>query len=217
MEAVTWESQRPPRVSSHLSLGSAGGLTLAAMSSQRSRRNTQIDTTPGGVGPAESPQGPAARQEWGRALSPWTSGRPITHDACSQFIGTPCRGAATQLSREHRPKGLCCVPGGPVLELGHCSPPSPISPNEALLENLPSDTSNHVMSGVPFWGSSSKRPSSGASESRTSAKGATVPSKTTKPLIQALWSRDTVPPGARGQRQDPPWANHKHAQLNGGA
>lgn len=37
-----------------------------------------------------------------------------------------------------------------------------------------------------------------------------------KPLIQTLWSRDTVLPGARGQRQDAPWASHKHAQLNGG-
>lgn len=178
-----------------------------------------MDTALGGVGPAGSPQGPAARQEWGRAPSPWTSGRPITHDACSlqlgsQFTGTPCRGAATQLSREPCPKGLCCVPGGPVLELGHCSLLSPISPNEALLENLPSDTSNHALSGVPFWGSSSKRPSSGASESRTSAKGPQYPQK---PLIQPLWSRDTVPPGASGQRQDPPWASHKHAQLNGDA
>lgn len=74
-------------------------------------------TTPGEVGPAESPQGPVTRQEWGCAPSPWTSGRPVTHDACSlqlgcQFTGTPCRGAATQLSREHRPKGLCWAPGG---------------------------------------------------------------------------------------------------------
>lgn len=126
-----------------------------------------------------------ALQNHHKAQSPGKSGAALRAPGPaadpSPMMPAPCSWAVS--SQERPAEGpLCSFPGSTVQRgwAGHlgghcCSLPSPTSPDKALLENPPSDTSNHIMSGVPFWGPPSKRPSSGVSESRTSGKGDTVP------------------------------------------
>lgn len=134
--------------------GISWGLTLAAVSSQSEQEKRTEVHNPGDVGPAESPQGPVTRQEWGCALSPWTSGRPVTMmpAPCSwavssqnalqrgchaAFQGAPSKGAG--LGTWGGTAALCPVPPAPTRPFWKTRPLIPLitlcleSPSGALL------------------------------------------------------------------------------------